>query len=430
MKNEPAHVIVLGAGLAGLHAAYLMRRRGLDVTVLEASNHIGGRVVTKRFPQAPSLTYELGGEWIGKTHKHMKELCRALNLRLVPHDLKTYLLLNGEFKKPHHWRMHQQWYTVVERLKQRFPKLRGKSLEELRHIDWWHYLLQEGVSPQDVELLELFHSTDVGESTRFVPALSMLSEIEQNGGDVAYAMRYRIDGGNIRLAEALAEAIGPERIYLNCEIVAAHQKNGLVQLLAKDGRTAQAPFVLSTLPTTAMTNIHWSPGFTQKKKHVIAHLNYARITKTSVLFKHRFWKDDAFEMITDTLCHHIFHATQGQPGPFGILTSYATGDRAYVMAHKTGVGKLMEMCEALSVPFGSVRHHAVAVDSYSWADDPHVHGAYALFDAEDLRDLSLLRRPSGRIFFAGEHTAQFQGYMEGALESGQRAARQIMYHFK
>lgn len=419
-------VIVLGAGLTGLYAAYLLRQKGIEAIVLEASNRVGGRIDTRRFPQEPALTYELGAEWIGRSHTHVRNLCRQLNLPLVSHDLKTSLLLRGEYKKPHHWKLHQQWYTVIHRLMKRFPNLRGKTLDELRHIDWWHYLQEQQINQEDIEILELFHSTDVGESTRHVPAYHMIEEYSQNGGDIAAALRYRVSGGNLRLPEALAATIGAERIFLRCEVTAVRQDRGVVYITAKDGRTAHAHAVICTLPTHAMSQISWSPDFPQSKRHAIQALSYARITKTSVLFKKRFWKDDAFEVITDTLFHHIFHATQGQPGTYGILTSYAVGDRAYVIGRMTDHERLNAMCEALEKPFGSIRHLAVATDCVSWSDNPYSQGAYAIYDTEDLKTQPLLRKPHGHVFMAGEHTAQFQGYMEGALESAEHAVKQVI----
>jgi monoamine oxidase len=312
----------------------------------------------------------------------------------------------------------------------RFPRLRGKTLEQLREIDWWHYLQEQGVTTDDIELLELFHSTDIGESTRHTAAANMIADYDQNGGDIAAAMRYRVAGGNFSLIQALAATLGAERIFLRFEVEKIRQHAGMVFLSAKDGRTAQAHYVICTLPTYALSKIHWNPVLTPVKKHAIESLPYARITKTSLLFKKRFWKDDNFEVVTDTLYHHIFHATQGQQGTAGILTSYATGDRASIINHMTDHQKIVTMCEALQVPFGSVRHLAVAVDSYCWSDNLYTQGAYAVFDSEDLKTQSLLSRPNGRVFMAGEHTAQFQGYMEGALESAVRCVKQITYHFK
>lgn len=430
MKKLPPHVLVLGAGLSGLYAAFLLKRRGVNVTVLEAANRLGGRIATRRFAEEPSLTYEMGAEWVGKTHKRMRDLCRLMGLRLVPHDLKTHLLLKGVHKPPHHWRLHHEWYTVIHRLMKRFPHLRGKSLEELRNLDWWHYLQEQGIRPEDVELLELFHSTDIGESTRHTSAYNMVSEFEQNGGDIAAAMRFRVDGGNIRLPEALAAALGHEHIRLDSEVTGIRQEGGRVHVKTKNGPGYATAFVVSALPAHAIARIQWNPGLSPKQKHATDSLSYARIAKTSVLFTKRFWRDDSFEIVTDTLWHHIYHATQGQPGLAGILTSYATGDRAYVISRMTDHEKMVAVCEALEVPFGSIRHHAAAVDSYYWGDDPHSQGAYAVFGASGYALQPLLRRPTGRVYFAGEHTASFQGYMEGALESGERAARQILYYLK
>ncbi|MBI1863581.1 FAD-dependent oxidoreductase [Candidatus Microgenomates bacterium] len=432
MKKQPrpAHVLVLGAGLAGLNAAYALKKRGVEVTVLEATNRIGGRVDTRRFADEPALTYEMGGEWIGKTHKHVRALCRQFGLRLIPHNLNTHLLIRGIHKKPQHWRLHQNWYGMMDLMMKRFPHLRGRRLTELKNIDWWHFLMQHGMNQDDIELLELFHSTDIGESTRFTSAYNMLSEYEENGGDIAFAVRDRIEGGNALLPEALAATLGPRSIHFNSEAAYIAQHDGQVFVKTTDEKMYNGTYLVSALPTEALSNILWHPALHPRQKHAMDTLSYARITKTAVLFKKRFWHDDRFEILTDTIAHHIYHATQGQPGTSGILVSYATGDRAATIGSMSYQQKLAAVCDALAVPFGDVRAYVQAVDSYYWGDNPYTRGAYAVFDSEDLASQTFLRKPNHHVFMAGEHTAQFQGYMEGALESGERAARQILYYLK
>lgn len=428
--DRPAHVIVLGAGLAGLYAAFILKKRGVDVTVLEATNRIGGRVDTRRFADEPAMTYEIGGEWVGKTHKHIRALCRIFGLRLVPHNLNTHLLIRGVHKKPRHWRLHQNWYSMMEIMMKRFPHLRQKRIAELRDIDWWHFLAQQAINPNDIELLELFHSTDIGESTRFTSAYNMISVYKENGGDIEFAVRDRISGGNTLLPEALTATLGPRSIHLNSEAAYVAQHDSQVFVKTTDDKLYSGTYLVAALPTEALTKILWHPAFPPHQKHAIESLSYARITKTAILFRKRFWSEDRFEILTDTIAHHIYHATQGQPGTAGVLMSYATGDRADVISHMSYQQKIAAMCDSLATAFGDVRAYVKAVDSYSWSDNPYTRGAYAVFDSEDMATQPLLRRPNRRVFLAGEHTAQFQGYMEGALESGERAARQILYYLK
>ena len=101
---KPQHsCIVVGAGFAGLTAAYRLTAAGWKVTVLEARNRIGGRVWSYRFPQAPELVCEMGGEWIGNDHKKIIALAKELNVPLEPHAYRVWLLQRGQMHAPGAW---------------------------------------------------------------------------------------------------------------------------------------------------------------------------------------------------------------------------------------------------------------------------------------------------------------------------------------
>src|SRR5579862_9468660 len=91
--------IIIGAGLAGLSAAYRLKSRGWKVTVLEALQRVGGRVFSYRFSQAPDLVCELGGEWIGSDHKAVRQLCNELHLKLDRHEY-SFSFWNGRAQSP------------------------------------------------------------------------------------------------------------------------------------------------------------------------------------------------------------------------------------------------------------------------------------------------------------------------------------------
>src|SRR5271170_7988800 len=99
--------VVVGAGLAGLSAAYRLNKAGWKVTVIEARDRPGGRAWSYRFPQAPELVCEMGGEWIGKDQKHILDLCSELKIPLEPHAYRLWLLLAGQLKKPGDWQFSE-----------------------------------------------------------------------------------------------------------------------------------------------------------------------------------------------------------------------------------------------------------------------------------------------------------------------------------
>ena len=110
---KPQHsCIVVGAGLAGLTAAYRLCAAGWKVTVLEARNRTGGRVWSYRFPQAPELVCEMGGEWIGKDHKKIIALAKELNVPLEPHAYRVWLLQSGQMHAPGGWDFSPQARTA------------------------------------------------------------------------------------------------------------------------------------------------------------------------------------------------------------------------------------------------------------------------------------------------------------------------------
>src|SRR2546423_4017255 len=95
--------VVIGAGLSGLAAAYALKRAGWRVTVLEARERTGGRVLSYSFPQSPNLICEMGGEWVGASHERIQALCREFKIELQDHRFSASLLRDGVVKRPDEW---------------------------------------------------------------------------------------------------------------------------------------------------------------------------------------------------------------------------------------------------------------------------------------------------------------------------------------
>ena len=412
-------VIILGAGLAGLTAAYELKKKHYIVTILEARDRIGGRVDTKLLSGDPTLTIEMGGEWIGKSHHHIRSLCRELRLSLMDHRLALSLLYDGKFFGPRQWTFSTRWKHKLRRLMKETAKLSLAEAKQLDAIDWWHYLVANHVPKRDLEIIDLVGGTDAGEDIRFISALNALADALSDHDC------YRIKGGNWLLPQALAKRIGEEHIHLRHKVTAVRQTDDSVFVECSNGLSYAGDMLICTLPASVAASIRWIPHLPSDKQTAFAALNYCRIMKVSLLFSRRFWRD-SFEVATDTLADFIYHSTQNQPGGKGVLTAYAVGDRAYILSNMSDPEKIETICRTLEVPFGDVRGLVESITSYYWGDDPYVGGAYALFEKNHPLDLkAVLRSPVQRCYFAGEHTADSQGFMEGAVESGLRAVKHL-----
>lgn len=413
-------VIVIGAGFSGLAAANKLNQRNFDVTVLESQNRIGGRVFSHQMND--NLVVELGAEWVGNSHNRILELCNELKLDLSDNQMDTHLLYKGIYSPARQWDFSKNWKLKMESLLENYRHLNDKDKLILDKMDWWRYLVNNGCKDRDLDLRELMDSTDFGESIRKVSANAALSEYVENTGDTQNQMDKKIIGGNTMLAQRLSEKLGKEKILLNHAVTRIEQGDK-VKVYCADGKVFEADKVICTLPTFALKNIDWKPGLPENKIEALNELQYARINKHAMLFDNRFWKSENFDMVTDQLPHYFYHATQGQPGSSGVLISYSIGDKAAVIANQNDMTNFKSVQETLQPVFGDVKSHLKQQANYYWGNDQRSHGSYAIYGpGQWFRVRPVLKEPFMHTHFAGEHLADWQGFMEGAIVSGEEAA--------
>ena len=229
------------------------------------------------------------------------------------------------------------------------------------------------------------------------------------------------------MINALAKNAGQDKIKLEHTVTVVSQSKKKIKVTCANGATFEADRLICAIPTFAMSKIKWEPGFSSAKNDALDQLQYCRIVKTSMMFSERFWKDESFDMMTDTLGHYFFHSSKLQEGKKGILTSYTIGDKAYVISKMTKEKKMKELANCLQPIFGNVSPMMNDLISYYWGGDSISQGAYAIYDtAQWFSHRNELIAKSGNIYFAGEHLAEWQGFMEGALVSGMDAAKAVM----
>jgi monoamine oxidase len=415
--------VVIGAGLSGLAAAYRLQRSGWKVTVIEARSRIGGRVWTHR-DAASGLSYELGGEWIGDDHPRMIALCRHFGLPLQRHRFRDALLQNGKFSRAGDWEYSRSAQRAWEKFAAAWPKYSERDRRNLDRYDWWTWLKRIGYTENDLRLRDLVDSTDFGESIRQVSAYAAAAEyLESNESD---EMDWKIRGGNDRLPRALANRIGQNNFRLKTTVTAITQKNGNVYVRAGN-EVLRADACICTVPARVLNNIRFTPELPGAQVKAAWELQYARIVKNAVTFDERFWKADDFSLVTDTTSHYYFHATQKQPGRAGVLTSYAVGDKADVLASQNAARRQQIIARDLEKFDERAPGLARGIVSQAWQRDPFSQGAYALYrPGQWFTVRPTLQKPHGKVLFAGEHLADWQGFMEGAVETGEAAADTLL----
>ena len=437
--------IVIGAGLAGLSAAHRLTESGWHVTVLEEQHRLGGRVMSYAFPQARGLVCELGAEWIGKSHHRMIGLCREFELRLQRHQY-SFCFWDGaqrsRFYRPGAWPFARgRPQSNFKRLRRTFRKIvaRGDrlALREMDQTDWWTTLQRLGFSVDQLQLRDLMDSTDFGESIRLSSTYLAATEYLTDGGETDQ-MDFKIRGGNHQLIDALVAATGSRRVHKSAKVTKIEQSpTGVAVHVTGWPAPREADYCICTVPGHRLADITWRPKLPLEQFNAASQLQYSRIMKTAVLCGSRFWptfKESGFSVFTGRASDYCFDSSYGQSTrPFGILCSYAIGDKADDLAYEPDPDKVRDwitddVAHAVGKPV--TRTQAIGIQPQAWQREKGIGGAYAFYrPGQWFTVRPILSRPHGRVSFAGEHLSEpWQGFMEGAVETGQTAAARLIKH--
>ncbi|MCB0725508.1 MAG: FAD-dependent oxidoreductase [Ignavibacteriae bacterium] len=418
-------VVIIGAGFAGLSAGYKLMQNGYDVVILEARNRIGGRVFSFKIDENPDLVIELGAEWVGASHERLIEMCKEFGLELKDNRFHSHLIYDNQYYPKGQWDYTAEWNQKFDEIMKNYANFTEEDKIRLDKMDWWRFLVNNGMKDRDLDIREYLDSTDFGETIRSVSAYAALAEYAESSE--YNEMDYKIVGGNGRLAEELAKRIGDGNILTSYAVEAVSQTSSGVTVNCANGKSFEGDFVVCTIPTYSVNKIKWTPGMPNEKVQALNALQYARINKNATLFSERFWNDEAFDMITDTHAHYYYHATKNQQGPHGVLISYNTGDKADMMSKHSKHHKEKLAVENLQLAFGDVSSKALKNVNYYWGTDPYSAGAYALYGkGQWYGTMPVIKEKFVNVYFAGEHIADWQGFMEGAINSGEEAAEAIM----
>ncbi len=434
-RASGASVIVVGAGLAGLTAAYELMLRGHQVMVLEARQRVGGRVFTLRSHFDENLYCELGGEWIHPQDHYIKHYAKGFGLGLSP-DEGPMAFWDGKALVPAE-EAEKRVAGLAEldrKVDEHIAKIRIlenpahsalHALDAMSYLDWLKSMdaTSEAIASHRVTVNDLM-TVDIGE----ISALHMLYEHALPRPE---ATDVRIRGGNSGLPETFARKLG------------ARVRTGIaVDKVEHDGRgvrvhyreraapgTAVADRVVLAIPGHFIKSLIFQPALPEEPRRAYATLKHGRIMKVAQQSRTRFWDRGAVPcraVFTHDESDYVYDATRGQRGTRGILTCYVAGwgaDRWGTLSDSEKISAARAFATNIWPAAASELERGFV---QSWVKEKWSGGSYAYFaPGEMVRVRPQLSQPVDRIHFAGEHTAVWQGYMNGAVESGLRAAAEI-----
>src|SRR5215217_5487736 len=391
-KLKGRSIIVVGAGLAGLTAAAELQNDGARVTVFEAQDRVGGRVLTMRDAFADAQHAEGGADFIDEEHEAIKQMAAEYRLKLRP------ILKQGFAFVPYHapprssqrpfsgevlWRkLSDKLCPLVQayrRVEERWDSAVAESLASRSVAQWLDDQKADRKLRAMVRGLRGFFLADPEE-------LSLLALVDQLASDVpGQEPMYRIEGGNDRLPDALAVKLG-EALHRKAIVRAVRHDDASVRLTVETatGRSMEvkADYVILAVPTTTLRAIHIRPILPSQQAKAIAALKYGRVTKTLLQFDRPFWrrKGRPRAIGTDAPTGALWDANEEQAGAMGILALMAGGqaseDSQKLVAQK-GVNGLVHSLEWFGAATAQLLHSRMVI----WEEDPWVRGGYAYFHA-------------------------------------------------
>jgi monoamine oxidase len=449
-RGTPKRVIIVGAGLAGLSAAYELTQAGHNVTVLEARTRPGGRVYTLRDPFPEGLHAEAGATRVPNHHHFTIRYAELFGLTLDPFEPRDKpsvyyvrgqriqvtpgqkvewpyeltaeeraLGVDGMWQK-YVWSMLSELGDVTDP-KWPSPELL-KKYDQMNRSDFWR---SRGASSEAVALLSLGGIDDR------VETWSTLFMLRNQALNQKFTRYYKIRGGTDLLPMAFASRLS-EKIHYATPVVKIEQNaQGVKATFQQAGsyRTLTGNYLICAVPFSVQKNIEVAPAFSVEKQRAIEQLPYLSESKIFLQSRKRFWTDEGLSgfATTDLPISQVWDMTYTQPGTRGILQASPISlhsRRVTDMSEKERINFALEQVEMI---YPGMRNHVEGGVTKCWDEDEWARGVSAYYKPGQFGSLlPHVAQREGRIHFAGEHTSVWiNGWMQGALESGNRVAREV-----
>jgi monoamine oxidase len=463
--SETADVVVIGAGLSGLNAAWILSEAGLDVVVLEGASRIGGRVWTAHESESAP---DLGASQVGPSYARTLDAIDRLGLKLIDEDRAimpfTYHL-EGQLIRAKDWADHPVNKTVGAERKLPPISIGNTMLAKLnpmKELDDW---LKPELSALDAPIGELFRKAGVSPAAEKLAgltqelwstsALGMMQEAYRGAYEARFAGgsnasrpdQQRVEsapqlekwpknivGGTDLLPQRMAGQL-KRPVMLNKIVGGIDMDASGADVTCIDGTKVRAKYVISAVPFSTLRHISITPAPDKLHRTAIDEMGYAETTRAFATFAEPFWQQDGLDpsLFTDTAIRMVWMLDNhsGKPnaptkGPFRAMfvMTWRTAERVAMLSPD-------EASKFLVDEFTRIRPAAkglVKINRFhSWGRQPLQRGCRHIFKPGQVTAFAVdMIKPVERLHFAGEHTRRLEQGMESAMESGERAAIEVL----
>lgn len=452
-------IAIVGAGIAGLHAAYILKQAGYESYVYEGSGRIGGRIMSVNDMLGPGLWTEMGGEFIDSTHIEMLNLCKHFNLplldRLEPseqHLEEFAYYFNGQHYhekdviaalRPYAAQIKKDIESLSENISYKSSSATDKKFDAMSIME---YLDSIGVSGWLRSMIYNSYTAEYGMEATEQSAISFLAVFDV-GNEEHYNIygdsneRYSIIGGNLKLCEALANEM-QDYVLPNHFLKAVKQRSDksyqLYFNIAGSGSIGvTADIVILTVPFTVLREIDMQVPMPAWKTNTINNLGYGSNSKMFFGLNQRVWRKHGYAgyAFGDNGMMNGYDNTQMQnnnmgPGGYTIFpggkAGVAVGDTDPLVLKEKYITALDGVYPGAKAQFNN------NFQFWCWPTYGYSKGSYVSFKVNQYTSMSGSEfEPVDNLYFAGEHCSYaFQGFMNGGAETGRRAAEMIIAKLK
>ncbi len=443
-------VVIVGAGTAGLTCAYRLQQAGISARVLEGNKRIGGRMLTLRDKLPEGQITELGGEFIDSGHTSLRNLAAELGLTLVDlreadGDLENDIAYFNKRRVPYA-EIVDAFRPVATAIKADLDTLTGDDVtydapnggEPLDRLSIAQWLDKHKVTGLIRSLLKVAYTTEYGLEIDQQTAFNLLyligTEADQFEVYGSSDERYHIAEGNDSVPTRLAAAL-KQPVELETRLEAIRQRSDEVYVLTvnQGGKVQdiEADEVVLALPFTMLRRVDIRVKLPPTKTLAIRTLGYGTNAKIIAGFSERVWKavNSNGSSFSDLPYQNTWETTRGQAGTGGALTDYLGGTRGLQVLQGTVEKQAADFVAQIENVYpGAAKAYNQIAARADWPKQPFIQASYACYKPGQFTGIRGVEGEAvGRLHFAGEHTSlDSQGYMNGASESGERAASEVL----
>ncbi|PTR07096.1 monoamine oxidase [Nitrosospira sp. Nsp5] len=448
-KGNP-RIAIVGAGIAGLTAAYVLQRKGYHATVYEASQRTGGRIWTSQDGIVSGLVTELGGEFIDSSHQDMLALAKAFDLPLIDtyteseQDFKTaFFFGNRHYSEEQVINEFRPLAAIIASDAARLSsditaKKHSKIDAEFDAVSISEYLDRIGATGWVRNLIEVAYVTEYGLDASELSCINLLSLIDTDMKEGFQIFgesdeRFKIQGGNQRITDELAKRIG-SNIALEHRLVSMRKNGkGFRLTFTTPGKTVSvdADRVILALPFTLLRNVDTGNVLTPAESNMVKNLGYGTNAKLILGTQTRLWREQRYsgECYSDEAFQTGWDSSRMQAGIAGSYTFFLGGKPGVDIGRGTPAERAQQLSASINRVYpglaAQLTNNTLRVH---WPSEPFALGSYSCYRPRQwTRFNGEVGRPNGNLLYAGEHcSTQFLGYMNGGAETGRLAAQAII----